>query len=175
MFFSGRGLVNGLKAVCRLRDEPWKIALGLAVGVFISCTPFYGLHTLMAIGAAFALRINKLSTITGAWLNLPWFAPFVYAVSLKVGEFILGGGQGLGWLLGKSLSDLAGMIRPLLSLEMITVGFLASSKFLFVVSKPLVVGTTVVGAVAGLITYVVALGAVREVRRLARQSTESSD
>lgn len=129
----------------------------------------------MAIGAAFALRINKLSTITGAWLNLPWFAPFVYALSLKVGEFILGGGQGLGWLLGKSLSDLAGMIRPLLSLEMITVGFLASSKFLFAVSKPLVVGTTVVGAVAGLITYVVALGAVREVRRLARQSTESND
>jgi uncharacterized protein (DUF2062 family) len=58
---------------------------------------------------------------------------------------------------------------------MITVGFLASSKYLFVVSKPLVVGTTVVGAVAGLITYVVALGAVREVRRLARQSTESND
>lgn len=175
MFFPWRGLANGLKAVCRLRDEPWKIALGLAVGVFISCTPFYGLHTLMAIGAAFALRINKLSTITGAWLNLPWFAPFVYAMSLKVGEFILTGGQGLDSLLGKGLLDLDGIIRPFLSLERLTEGFLASSKFLFAVSKPLVVGTTVVGAVAGLVTYVVALGAVREVRHLARQSTESND
>ena len=173
MFVSGRGLVKRLKDVCHLSDAPWKIALGLAVGVFISCTPFYGLHTLMAIGAAFALRINKVSTITGAWLNLPWFAPFVYALSLKVGELILDGGPGLGGLPGKSLPDLAGMIRPFLSLERITTGFLASSKYLFVVSKPLVVGTTVVGAVAGLITYVVALGVVKEARRLARRDQHS--
>lgn len=169
MILSWRGLIKGLKAVCHLGDEPWKIALGLAVGVFIGCTPLYGLHTLMAIGAAYALGINKASTITGAWLNLPWFAPFVYALSLQVGELILGGGQGFGWLLSKSLPDLAAMIRPFLSLERITVGFLASSKFLFVVSKPLVVGTTVVGAVAGLITYVVALAAVGEARRLAHR------
>ena len=164
---SWRGLFKGLKAVLHLGDEPWKIALGLAVGVFISCTPFYGLHTLMAIGAAFALRINKLSTITGAWLNLPWFAPFIYAISLKVGEFILEGGPGFGGVPGKSLPDLAGIIRPSLSPERITVGFLASSKLLVAVLKPLMVGTTIVGAVAGLITYVVALGTVREVRRLA--------
>jgi uncharacterized protein (DUF2062 family) len=166
VFFSWRGLATGLKTVCRLSDEPWKIAPGLAVGVFISCTPFYGLHTLMALGAAFALRINKLSTVTGAWLNLPWFAPFVYALSLKVGEFILSGGRGPDFVPGKSLLDLASMIRPFLSPERFAKGFLASSKLLFVVSKPLIVGTTVVGAVAGLITYVVALGAVREARHL---------
>ena len=166
VFLSWRGFAHGLRVVCRLGDEPWKIALGLAVGVFISCTPFYGLHTLMAIGAAFALRVNRLSTITGAWLNLPWFAPFVYAMSLKVGELVLSGGQGVEFVPGKGLNDLAGLIRPLLSLEKLKEGFLASSRMLFVVSKPLIVGTTIVGAVAGLITYVVALGAVRQVRRL---------
>jgi uncharacterized protein (DUF2062 family) len=170
VFFSWRGLADRLKAVCRLDDEPRKIALGLAVGVFISCTPLYGLHTLMAIGAAFALRLNKLSTVTGAWLNLPWFAPFVYALSLKVGEFILSGGQGLEAILGKGLLDLTRAIRPSLSLEKITEGFLASSKFLFMVSKPLIVGTTVIGALAGLVTYLVALGAVKEARQLARRA-----
>lgn len=175
MFLSWRGLTKGLKAVCHLDDPPWKIALGLAVGVFISCTPFYGLHTLMAIGAAFALRINKLSTITGAWLNLPWFAPFVYAVSLKVGEFVLSGGGGLGAVSRTGLSDLAALIRPSLSPRKLMEGFLASSKFLFVVSKPLVAGTAVVGAVAGLITYVVALGAVREVRHLARDRAQAAN
>jgi len=169
VLFSWRGLANRLRAVCRLDDEPWKIALGLAVGVFISCTPFYGLHTLMAIGAALALRINKLSTVTGAWLNLPWFAPFVYALSLKVGEFILSGGQGREAIVGRGLFDLAKAIRPALSLERVTEGFLASSKLLFTVSKPLVVGTVVIGTVAGVITYVVALGALREVRQLARR------
>ena len=46
-------------------------------------------------------------------------------------------------------------------------GLPASSKLLFVASKPLFVGTTVVGALAPLVTYVVALGAIREIRRLA--------
>jgi uncharacterized protein (DUF2062 family) len=82
MLWTWRGLTGRLTAVLRLDDTPRKIALGLAAGVFISCTPFYGLHTLMAIGAAFALCVNRVATITGAWLNLPWFAPFVYSRSL---------------------------------------------------------------------------------------------
>lgn len=157
-------------AVLHLDDAPWKIALGLAVGVFISCTPFYGLHTLMALAAAFCLRLNKASTVTGAWLNLPWFAPFLYSFSLKVGEFILSGGQGLPEMRGQGLPELIAQIRPLLSLDKFTEGFLVSSKLLFLVSKPLLVGTTVVGLVASVVTYFLALEAVREIRdRLERR------
>lgn len=156
-------------AVLRLDDAPWKIALGLAVGVFISCTPFYGLHTAIAIGAAIVLRLNKASTITGTWLNLPWFAPFLYGFSLKVGEFILSGGQGLKALRGKGLGELAALIGPLLSLDKLDAGFLASSKLLIRAFTPLLVGTTVVGLVASVVTYFVALGAVREIRNLANQ------
>lgn len=154
-------------AVLHLDDAPWKIALGLAVGVFISCTPFYGLHTVMALLAAFCLRLNKASTVTGAWLNLPWFAPFLYGLSLKVGEFILSGGQGLPEMRGKGLGELVALIRPLLSLDKLEEGFLASSKLLFLVFKPLLVGTTVVGLVASVVTYFIALEAVREIRYLA--------
>ncbi len=168
MLLSSRGLGHRLTAVLHVDDAPWKIALGLAVGVFISCTPLYGLHTLLAVGAALVLKVNKVATVTGAWLNLPWFAPFVYGLSLKVGEFILSGGEGLPSLSGKGLGDLAALIGPYLSIERFSEGFLASSKLLFAVSKALFVGTTVVGIVAGLVTYVVALLAIREVRRMAR-------
>lgn len=168
MLWTWRGLTGRLTAVLHLDDTPRKIALGLAAGVFISCTPFYGLHTLMAIGAAFALRVNKVATITGAWLNLPWFAPFVYGVSLKVGDFILSGGQGLEALRGRGLPELARMIRPYLSLEHIRDWFLYSSELLFTASKALFVGTTVVGGVAAIVTYFVALGAIRELRVMAR-------
>ena len=167
MLLSWRGMTRRLTAVLHLDDAPRKIALGLAVGVFIGCTPFYGLHTLLAIVVAFAFRVNKVATVTGAWLNLPWFAPFVYGLSLKVGEFVLSGGQGLEFVRGEKLEDLATMIRPYLSIQRLQEGFLASSKLLFVASKPLFVGTTLVGAVAGLVTYVVALGAIREVRYMA--------
>lgn len=167
MLLSWRGMTRRLTAVLHLDDAPRKIALGLAVGVFIGCTPLYGLHTLLAIVVAALLRVNKVATVTGTWLNLPWFAPFVYGLSLKVGEFILSGGQGLEFLHGEGLGDLASMIRPYLSIHRLTQGFLASSQLLFVASKPLFVGTTVVGVVAGVVTYVVALGAIREVRHMA--------
>jgi uncharacterized protein (DUF2062 family) len=165
MLLSWKSLRARLTAVLRLEDAPWKIALGLAVGVFISCTPFYGLHTLMAILTAVVLRLNKVSTITGAWLNLPWFAPFLYGFSLKVGEFILGDTEGLPGLSGKGLGELAAQIRPFLSLDKLGEGFLASSKLMFTASKPLLVGTTVIGLAAGVVTYIVALETVRRIRR----------
>ena len=168
MLWTWRRLTRRLTAVLHLGDAPWKIALGLSLGVFISCTPFYGLHTLLAMGAAFVFRVNKVATVTGAWFNLPWFAPFVYGISLKVGEFILSGGQGLESLRGLGLSDLAALIRPYLSLHHFREGYLASFQLLFVVSKALFVGTTVVGGVAAVVTYFVALGAVRELRVMAR-------
>lgn len=166
MLLSWKSLKDRLTAVLHLDDAPEKIALGLAVGVFISCTPFYGLHTVMAILAAFLLRLNKASTVTGAWLNLPWFAPFVYGLSLKVGDLILSGGQGFSGLRGKGLEDLAAQIRPFLSLDKLEEGFLASSKFMFTAAKPLLVGTTLVGLVFGALTYVVALAVVRDIHHL---------
>jgi hypothetical protein len=84
-----------------------------------------------------------------------------------VGEFILSGGRGLESVHGVGLGDLAGLIRPYLSMDKFSQGFLASSKLMFTASKPLFVGTTVVGLVAGIVTYFVSLGAVREVRQLA--------
>jgi uncharacterized protein (DUF2062 family) len=166
MILSWKSLKARLLGVLHLDDAPWKISLGLAIGVFISCTPFYGLHTLLAILVAFAFRLNKVATVNGAWLNLPWFAPFVYGLSLKVGEFILSGGGGLESVRGVGLGDLAGLIRPYLSMGKFSEGFLASSKLMFTASKPLFIGTTVIGAVAGIVTYFVSLGAVREVRHL---------
>ena len=167
MLFSWKSLRARLLSVLHLDDAPRKISLGLAIGVFISCTPLYGLHTLLAVVAALVFRLNKVATITGAWLNLPWFAPFVYGLSLKVGEFILSGGQGLETMRGMGLEDLAAMFRPSLSLDRFREGFLASSRLMFSASKPLFVGTTVVGFVAGVVTYFLSLGAVREVRHIA--------
>ncbi len=175
MIWTVRGAARRITAVLHLDDEPRKIALGLAVGVFIGCTPFYGLHTVLALAVAFVVRVNKVATVTGAWINLPWFAPFVYAFSLKVGEFILSGGRGLESLHGQRLRDLVALIRPYLSLEHFREGFLASFQLLFVASKPLLVGTTVVGVVAAVITYFVAMGAVRELHYMASLDETAPD
>jgi uncharacterized protein (DUF2062 family) len=81
-----------------LDDPPWRVALALAVGVFISCTPFYFFQTLLAVLVAGLVRLNVPATVLGTWLNLPWFAPFVYAGALKVGAHLVPSGEGLSGL-----------------------------------------------------------------------------
>lgn len=78
-----------LKAILALDSHPGHIAAGFAVGVFISVTPFFGIHTPMAIAAALIFRLNKLTTITGAWVNTPLTVLPVLAASYKLGEWLL--------------------------------------------------------------------------------------
>ena len=139
-----------------LDDPPSRLALSLAVGVFISFTPFYGLQTALAIGAALALRLNRAATVTGAWLNLPWFAPLVYAGALRVGTLVVPDPEGIrgAWLslLLSRPGSLSWRDLPVL---------------LDHVSLPLLVGTSLLGSAAGIVTYAVSFRLIR--RRRARK------
>lgn len=98
MMLGPAGLRRRLHALLHLDDPPWRIALALAVGVFIGCTPFWFFQTLLALAIAALFRLNKAATVTGAWLNLPWFAPFVYAGAVKLGALLLPDLSGIaGW------------------------------------------------------------------------------
>jgi hypothetical protein len=135
----------------------------MATGVFIGVTPFYGLHTLLALGVAYVFRLNKAATITGAWLNLPWFAPFVYAFCLRLGEAVLSG----DWS-SFSPASIHGLAAYLRVSPRETAGTLYQMVWdmLFVASMPLFVGTTLVGLVLAVAAYFITLEAVRDVRRL---------
>lgn len=78
------------KKILSLDAHPGHIATGFAVGVFVSFTPFFGLHTPLAIALAFLFRLNKLTCITGAWVNTPLTIVPVLAASYKLGEIMLG-------------------------------------------------------------------------------------
>lgn len=73
-----------------LDAHPGHIAIGFAVGVFISFTPFFGLHTLLAIALAFLFRLNKLTCLTGSCVNTPLTVVPVLAASYRLGEIVLG-------------------------------------------------------------------------------------
>jgi uncharacterized protein (DUF2062 family) len=151
-------LADRLRALLHLDDPPGKIALALAVGVFISCTPFLGLQTILAVLVATLFPLNRAATVTGVWLNLPWFAPFVYGAALKVGAALVPDPYGArdAWL-----AYLAEHPGRLSWSEMVAL--------FHEVSLPLLVGTAVVGVAAGVATYVVALGVISA--RRARRST----
>jgi uncharacterized protein (DUF2062 family) len=104
-----------LGALFQLDDSPRRTALALAVGVFISFTPFWGFQTLLALLLAAICRLNHGVTVLGTWLNLPWFAPFVYAGAVKLGALLLPDLSGLaGWstwlLVGSTAIGLAAAV-----------------------------------------------------------------
>ena len=123
-----RGLLDRYRGVLQLDDAPWRIALSLAVGVFISCTPTWGFQTLLALVIATVTRLNRLATLTGVWINV--VPPLVYAGALMLGSVILPDRYGISgfWLM-------------------------------------LLVGTSIIGAVAGVVTYLVSYGALSLRRR----------
>lgn len=166
MVLSWRRFRERVTAVLHLDESPSRLATGLAVGVFIGVTPLYGLHTLLALAVAFVFRLNKAATVTGAWINLPWFAPFVYGFSLKLGEAILAGDLSLSFSSFRGLAEVAAAYLRTNPREQAGALWQILWQMMFMASKPLFVGTTVVGAVAGAVTYVLTLGAVREIRRL---------
>jgi uncharacterized protein len=151
-----RAFVARLGAVLRLDDAPWRVALALAIGVFISCTPFWGLQTLLSLAVATIFRLNRAVTVTGAWLNLPWFAPLVYGFALRIGAFVVPD------LHGADVGEIVQLVHTSSVLSAADMLDLLGS-----VSLALLIGTAAVGSVAGALTYVAAFVLLRR-RRAAR-------
>lgn len=83
-------LLEKFKAILSLDSHPGHISLGFAVGVFISFTPFFGIHTPLAIAVAFLFRLNKVACITGAWVNTPLTVVPILVAGYKLGSFLSG-------------------------------------------------------------------------------------
>jgi uncharacterized protein (TIGR03546 family) len=78
------------KKILSLDAHPGHISAGFAVGVFISFTPFFGLHTLLAIALAFIFRLNKVTCITGSWVNTPLTVVPTLMASFNLGRLLRG-------------------------------------------------------------------------------------
>jgi uncharacterized protein (DUF2062 family) len=128
-------LKKRLKDILSLDSHPGHISAGFAVGVFISFCPFFGLHTMLALVAAFILRINKITCITGTWVNTPLTMAPVFIASYEIGEFILGR-------------------TP----QKLVIGHLTLKHCLELLEShglPILIGTSLIGFLAAIISYAV--------------------
>lgn len=85
-----RALAYVLHRLRRLPDQPHRIARGVAVGVFVSFTPLFGLHFFLAAGVAWLLRGNVLAALLATFVGNPITFPFIAMLCLTAGRWLLG-------------------------------------------------------------------------------------
>jgi uncharacterized protein (DUF2062 family)/precorrin-6B methylase 2 len=81
-------------AVRRLLAEhaaPASLGWAVAVGVFLGCTPLYGLQMLTCLLVAWLFRLNKVATLVGAQVSVPPLTAVIIFVEVQLGEYLLRG------------------------------------------------------------------------------------
>lgn len=122
----------------RLAQEnasPHEVALGVAVGIFVSFSPFYGFQTLICIGILLLFRnLNRLAVLAG--VQASWFYPPMLYLNYLAGRWIVPGSHAAFQLSDFREGDIAGVWELI--------------KELF----PLVLaGSIVAGGIAGICAY----------------------
>lgn len=74
----------------RQADSPQHIALGVALGVWISFFPIIGTHTFIALALCWLFRASFLAAFVGLFFGNPWTFPLIWALSYRVGTWLLG-------------------------------------------------------------------------------------
>jgi uncharacterized protein (DUF2062 family) len=147
-----------LGVLLHIQDTPERTAAAFALGVFLGFSPFLGLHTLLAILAAFLLNMNRVAVLMGAYSNLPWFLAPYYAIATMVGSEITG---------KRPPADLRSSLGRLFELSLFHEEFW---RRLVVIIKPLLwpytVGSMLCALVLAAAAYHLALAFVRSRHRI---------
>ncbi len=73
----------------RLRSSPHAIALGCAIGVFVSFTPFLGFQLMLAGLLAWLSRASIIASMLGTFIGNPLTFPFIWMGAYQLGTFVL--------------------------------------------------------------------------------------
>ncbi|MDP7637401.1 MAG: DUF2062 domain-containing protein [Phycisphaerae bacterium] len=77
--------------VLHIDDTPHRIAMGLAVGIFVTWTPTIGLQMILTVALSWLLGANKLVGVPFVWISNPLTAAPLYGTNYWVGRSMLGG------------------------------------------------------------------------------------
>ena len=143
------------RKILHTNDTPERTALAFAVGVGVGLSPLLGFHVLLALGLAFAFRLNRLAVLTGTLIN-NYFT---------MGPLIVAGAS-LGCLLtGAEPPDFSPPTTHIfLSPSAFFAFFGELFRDLWPLLGPFMLGSTVIAAVGGPAAYFLGLPIVRRLR-----------
>ena len=138
----------------QLEGNPHYLALGMAVGIFVSIAPIIPFQTVVAIALAFLVRGSRPAAVLGTWLSNPLTIPLVYFANYKLGCILLGYQNRLDHVGFNSFSELMA-----LGLE---------------VTWAMIVGGVAIGAFLGVVIYFITLRVIVTFRRKGDSSDPGS-
>ena len=175
LFLPKRGWKRGFKyvghRVKRLPDTPHKIALGAGIGIFVCFPPLLGLHLAMALVLVYTLRANLVASFITTMFGNPLTFPLIAAVSLNFGRIVLGRNtrdddfQSLNSAFWQASTDAWQLVKSWFGLAERPEGL---GDFISNLFLPYLLGGTIIGVIAGVITYFVSkpiIGAYQTRRR----------
>lgn len=144
----------------RLPDQPHKIARGIAAGVFVCFTPFFGLHFLVAAVLTLAMQGNMLAAMIATFFGNPLTFPIIATVSIELGSWMLGvhGGIPLPDIVGafsRASVELWTNFTAIFTTE--TVHWNRFDRFFDRVFLPYLVGGIVPGIIVSVAAYAISL------------------
>jgi len=143
--------------VLHVDDTPHRIALGVAIGIFITWTPTIGLQMVLTLALAALLRANKFVGVPFVWISNPFTLVPIYGPNYWLGTKLLGGGYDYERFMG------------FVNAAMTTGGWFerlgAAWEAMWQIFWPLWAGSTVVGLCLGVLTYFAIRFAVVHYRR----------
>ena len=146
-----RSTLYFVKRTLRLSGSPYAIAMGVAAGVFVSCTPFIGFHFVLAFAAAWLLGGNLIAAAIGTAFGNPLTFPFIWAATYEFGHLLLRGfGRDAPARLNQDLVN-------------------KSLDQLWPVLKPMMVGSIPIGLAGACVSFFLVYNAVRAYPRARRQ------
>jgi hypothetical protein len=159
------GLVKTLRGALLLQDTPHRIAVGCACGIFVSPLPMLG-QTFVGMILAKILGGNVIASLPWSWISNPFTTLPIFYGCYLVGMQITPG----DWKL-VSFERMGEIVEKFEDLSMAD-GFAAGYAVVVDIFVPMLVGSILVGAIAGVIGYVIILRAVvvAQERRLQRLS-----
>ncbi|MFL2842158.1 MAG: DUF2062 domain-containing protein [Candidatus Puniceispirillaceae bacterium] len=149
--------------IIRLPGTPASIASGFASGIAASFTPFLGLHFILAGALAMLFRGNVLASAIGTFFGNPWTFILIWLADYEVGLGIIrafGFGADLHVLSIDELVAIMGNIIRFLSFTG-NISWANLSRDIEQVFMPLLIGGTVLGAIAWVASFLITIWAVK--------------
>jgi hypothetical protein len=145
--------------VLSLDDTPHRIALGVAVGMFVAWTPTIPFQMVLTVAISALLRANKFVGLPFVWVTNPLTLIPIYGPNYLLGCWLLPGGNRWSAFVDSMIDATnfsQGFWVTLQSWWTATLGFLL----------PLWVGSLIIGSFVGLASYLLTYWGVIRFRRI---------